>query len=107
MARRLLSILLCGLAALCAAGCASIKPAPYATELDFAQIQPGWTRDQVVARFGPPTRTFQVWQENLTIMNYRYNRSSCTIHQISVRPDGTVRDAGPAWDTACDGPSRA
>jgi len=95
------------MAALALAACASIKPAPYATELDFAEIQPGWTRDQVVARFGPPTWTFRVWQENLTIMNYRYSHSSCTIHQVSVRPDGTVRDAGPAWDTHCDGPNKS
>jgi hypothetical protein len=29
----------------------------------------------------------------LTIMNYRYSRGACTIYQVSVRPDGTVRDA--------------
>jgi len=88
------------------AGCAAIGPVPSVTENDFATIQPGMTRDQVVARFGRPTWTFGVWQENLTILNYRYSHSSCTIYQVSVRPDGTVRDASPAWDPKCDGPSR-
>ena len=87
-------------------GCAAIGPVPSVTENDFATIQPGMTRDQVVARFGRPTWTFGVRQENLTIMNYRDNHSSCTIYQVSVRPDGTVRDASPAWDPKCDGPSR-
>jgi hypothetical protein len=25
---------------------------------------------------------------------------------VSVRPDGTVRDAGTGWDPACDAPNR-
>jgi hypothetical protein len=87
-------------------GCASIGPSPSVTENDFATIEPGMTRDEVVARFGRPTWTFGVRQENLTIMNYRYSHSSCTIYQVSVRPDGTVRDAGSAWDPKCDGPNR-
>ena len=86
--------------------CAAIGPVRSLTENDFATIQPGMTRDELLARFGPPTWTFGVWQENLTIWNYRYSHSACTIYQVSVRPDGTVRDAGPAWDTACDGPNR-
>jgi len=94
------------LACLALSACAAIGPPQTATEADFATIRPGMTRDEVVARFGRPTWTFGVWQESLTIMNYRYSHSACTIWQVSVRPDGTVRDAGPAWDTACDGPSR-
>lgn len=84
--------------------CAAVGPAPSATEADFAAIRPGMTREQVIARFGPPAWTFGVRQENLTIMNYRYRYGSCTIYQVSVRPDGTVRDASPAWDPACDQP---
>ena len=92
------------LSLLALSACAPIAPAPAASENDFATIRPGMTRDQVVARFGPPSWSFAVWQENLTIMNYRYSHSACTIYQVSVRPDGTVRDAGPAWDPACDMP---
>ena len=87
--------------------CTLIAPGPSVTESDFATIQPGMTQAQVIARFGRPTWSFGVWQEHLTIMNYRYSHSACTIYQVSVRPDGTVRDAGPAWDPHCDGPSRS
>ncbi len=78
-------------------------PAP--TEADFATIRPGMTAQEVLNRFGRPTSTFGVRQENLTIWNYRFNPSDCVIYQVSVRPDGTVRDAGSAWDPSCDGPS--
>jgi len=93
-------------ASLALSACALTIPGPSVTEADFATIHPGMTRDQVIARFGPPTWSFGVRQENLTIMNYRYSHSACTIYQVSVRPDGTVRDAGPTWDPACDGPDR-
>jgi len=95
-----------GLAAplLMLSACAAIGPVPSATEADFAAIRPGMTRDQVIARFGQPAWSFGVRQENLTVMNYRYSYGSCTIYQVSVRPDGTVRDASPASDPKCDLP---
>ena len=74
------------------------------TEADFMTIQPGWTSQQVLTTFGPPTWTFRVWQESLTIWNYRYYRGDCIIYQVSMRPDGVVRDAGTGWDPACDAP---
>lgn len=87
-------------------GCASWGPIVNgSTEADYMTIKPGMTRDEVVARFGRPTWAFGVRQENLTILNYRYNRNDCVIYQVSVRPDGIVRDANSAWDPACDGPS--
>ena len=93
--------------ALAMAGCAVITTSgPRPTEADFVAIQPGMHREELLSRLGPPTWTFGVRQENLTIWNYRYNRSDCWIYQISVRPDGTVRDAGQGWDPACNGPSR-
>lgn len=88
------------------AACSAFGPArPALTEADFATITPGTTQDQVLGRFGRPTWIFGVRQENLSIWNYRFNRSDCIIYQVSVRPDGTVRDASPAYDPACDGPS--
>lgn len=88
---------------LAAAGCAAFGPLPPAlTEADFATIQPGMTSNQVLARFGRPTWVFGVWQEHLSIWNYRYNRNDCIIYQVSVRPDGTVRDAAQGYDPACD-----
>ena len=48
------------------------------------------------------TWVFGVRQENLSIWNYRYSRTDCIIYQVSMRPDGTVRDSAQGYDPACD-----
>ena len=91
------------LSSLVVAGCTAFGPLPPAlTENDFATIRPGMASSEVLARFGRPTWVFGVRQENLSIWNYRYNRNDCIIYQVSVRPDGTVRDAAQGYDPACD-----
>ena len=85
------------------AGCsttASNRPDPKSV---FATITPGMTQGDVLARLGPPTWTSRVRQEDLTILNYRFSHSECLIYQVSVRPDGSVRDTGTGLDAACDG----
>ena len=77
---------------------------PALTEADFAALKPGMTQQDVLARVGRPTWIFGVRQESLSIWNYRFNRSDCVIYQVSMRPDGTLRDAAPGYDPACDGP---
>ena len=87
------------------AGCAAMTSAGKSpTESDFATIQAGMRSQEVLDRFGRPTWVFGVRQEDLTIWNYRFNRSDCIIYQVSVRPDGTVRDSGTASDPACARP---
>ena len=93
------------MSALAMAGCTAITSASHPTEDDFAEILPGMQREELLGPPGAADLTFGVRQENLTIWNYRYNRTDCWIYQISVRPDGTVRDAGPGWDPACSGGS--
>lgn len=89
------------------AGCGAIGPiGPMATEANLAAIKPGMTRDEVLSRVGRPTWVFGVRQENLSIWNYRFYRGDCVIYQISIRPDGTVRDSATGYDPACDGPNR-
>ena len=68
------------------------------------QFEPGMTSAEVLARVGPPTWRFGVRQEGLTIWNYRYNRNDCVIYQVSMKPDGTMKDAAPGYDPGCDGP---
>ena len=88
------------------AGCAGYgAPGRGATDADFTALQPGMTRDQVLARVGRPHWVFGVRQESLAIWNYRNNHASCLVWQVSVRPDGTVRDVGTSPDPACDGPN--
>ncbi len=72
---------------------------------DFATITPGMSSQEVLVKFGPPTWTFGVRQENMTIWNYRYYHGDCIIYQVSMLPNGTVRDAGTGWDPRCDGPN--
>ncbi|HKW83242.1 MAG TPA: hypothetical protein VJN68_05750 [Burkholderiaceae bacterium] len=83
-------------------GCAGLPYAKMPVESDFSAIREGMTGNEVLARVGAPTWTFRVRQESLTIWNYRYNRNDCLIYQISMRPTGTVRDAGISQDPACD-----
>ena len=97
-ARRLLAPVL----VVCLAGCAALQNAKIPTESELSSIKAGMTRDEVLASVGPPTWTFKVRQEDLAIWNYRYNRNDCVIYQISMRPNGTVRDVGTGLDPACD-----
>ena len=93
-------------AAAAIAGCTGlVAPGRGPVEADFLALQPGMTRAQVLSRVGHPNWVFGVRQENLSIWNYRYDRSSCLLYQVSVRPDGTVRDVGTSPDPACDGRS--
>ena len=87
------------------AGCA-VPTRVVPTETQFAAIQPGMTREEVLSRVGRPTWTFGVRQEDLTIWNYRFNPMDFIIFQVSMRPNGTVRDAASAWDPGCDEPAR-
>ena len=92
-------------AAAAIAGCTGlVAPGRAPVEADFVALQRGMTHEQVLARVGRPNWIFGVRQENLSIWNYRYDRSSCLIYQVSVRPNGTVRDVGTSPDPACDGP---
>jgi len=102
------SCALTSLLSMLVAGCAVMEtgPASRPTDAHFADIKPGTTSQEVLNRFGRPNWTFGVRQENLTIWNYRFNPNECLIYQVSVRPDGTVRDAGTGLDPACDGPNQ-
>ena len=89
---------------LAATACSTLPYGSMSTANETPSITPGMTRQEVLNRLGRPTWVYGVWQENLTILNYRFSHSDCTIYQVSVRPDGIVKDAGTAWDPACDGP---
>lgn len=108
-ASRTLSSTLASLAAAAAvaglAACSGMRTGPVPTAADFAAIPVGTPRAQVEARFGPPTWVFGTRLNHLTVLNYRVSHSDCTIHQVSLNPDGTVHDTGTAFDnTLCGGP---
>ena len=80
--------------------------APYIVSDGEQVIQPGMTSAEVIQRLGYPFYQFGVRQDNATIWNYRMRYGSCLIYQVSVLPNGIVKDAGTAPDPACDAPDR-
>ncbi|MET0937448.1 MAG: hypothetical protein ABWX83_15760 [Luteibacter sp.] len=79
---------------------------PYVINEGEQPIQPGMTSSEVIQRLGYPYYQFGVRQDNATIWNYRMRYGSCSIYQVSVLPNGIVKDAGTAPDPACDRPER-
>ena len=80
--------------------------APYVVSEGETVIQPGMTSSEVVQRLGQPYYQFGVRQDNATVWNYRMRYGSCLIYQVSILPNGIVKDANTAFDPACDRPSR-
>ena len=80
--------------------------APYVVSEGEQVIHPGMTSSEVIQRLGYPYYQFGVRQDNATVWNYRMRYGSCLIYQVSVLPNGIVKDAGTAPDPACDVPNR-
>jgi len=80
--------------------------APYVVSEGEQVVQPGMTSSEVVQLLGYPYYRFGVRQDNATIWNYRMRYGSCLIYQVSILPNGIVKDAGTGPDPACDGPNR-
>jgi hypothetical protein len=80
--------------------------APYVVSEGEQVIQPGMTSSEVIQRLGPPYYRFGVRQDNATVWNYRMRYGSCLIYQVSILPNGIVKDASTAPDPACDAPDR-
>jgi hypothetical protein len=80
--------------------------APHVVSEGEQVIQPGMTSSEVIQRLGYPYYRFGVRQDNATIWNYRMRYGSCLIYQVSILPNGLVKDASTAPDPACDGPDR-
>ena len=85
---------------------APLGQATYVVSEGEQVIQPGMTSSEVIQRLGHPYYRFGVRQDNATILNYRMRFGSCLIYQVSILPNGIVRDAGEAADPACDVPDR-
>lgn len=84
----------------------SVGQAPYVVSEGEQVIQPGMTSSEVIQRLGHPYYQFGVRQDNATVWNYRMRYGSCLIYQVSILPNGIVKDAGTAQDPACDVPDR-
>ena len=76
--------------------------APYVVSEGEQVIQPGMTSAEVIQRLGHPYYRFGVRQDNAAVWNYRMRYGSCLIYQVSILPNGIVKDASTAPDPACD-----
>jgi hypothetical protein len=80
--------------------------APYVVSEGEQVIQPGMTSAEVIARLGHPYYQFGVRQDNATIWNYRMRYGSCLIYQVTMLPNGIVKEAGTGPDPTCNAPDR-
>ena len=69
-------------------------------------IQPGMTSSEVIQKLGAPYYQFGVRLDNATVWNYRMRYGSCLVYQVSILPNGIVKDASTVLDPACDVPDR-
>ena len=69
-------------------------------------IQPGMTSSEVIQKLGAPYYQFGVRLDNATVWNYRMRYGSCLVYQVSILPNGIVKDASTVPDPACDMPDR-
>ncbi|HEV8690666.1 MAG TPA: hypothetical protein VGQ91_10250 [Ideonella sp.] len=67
----------------------------------FFQIAPGMRSDELRYRLGRPSRVNGIWR-GATVWSWRYESPFCQWFQVTVEPDGTVRDAGFGPDPLCE-----
>jgi len=111
---KITSLVLLGTLAGCAGGSIGVggvsggygAQAPYVVSEGEQVIHPGMTSSEVIRRLGHPYHRFGVRQDNATVWNYRMRYGSCLIYQVSILPNGVVKDASTAPDPACDAPDR-
>ena len=79
------------------------------TPANFATLQPGMTRADVLSHIGHPVGVFPIGYQKLQVWNYRFGNpeGDCVLFQVSIsNTTGLVTDLGPGMDPACDAPSR-
>jgi hypothetical protein len=67
----------------------------------FNQVVPGMTSDELLFRFGRPSHVNGIWR-GATVWSWRYESPFCQWFQVTVEPDGQVRDAGYGPDPLCE-----
>jgi hypothetical protein len=72
------------------------------TETNFETLRPGWSKQQVDDRLGPPSETRGGWRGLGEVWSYRYDwLSQCRWFQVWL-VDDKVREASYAPDPVCD-----
>ena len=74
-------------------------------EKNFARIQPGMRRDEVVAIIGESKSVFGLARDRGYVWNYRYVTPHCFWFQIEFASDDTVRSTGYGQPPECKIPN--
>ncbi len=67
----------------------------------FNEVVPGMSREALLLRLGHPSEVYGIWR-GASVWAWRYESPFCQWFQVTVEPDGTVRDAGYGPDPLCE-----
>jgi hypothetical protein len=73
-------------------------------ELEFADIRPGWTTDEVLREFGPPASRQPNRPIDGQLWAYRYENFECRWFLVDIGPDHKVVGTALGTDPMCDSP---
>lgn len=71
------------------------------TEARFQDVRPGMREETLLATLGRPSHRMGIWR-GATVWSWRYETPFCQWFQVTVEPDGAVRDAGFGPDPLCE-----
>lgn len=72
------------------------------TELNFNQIIPNMSQDEVRQRLGRPGETQGLARDRGQIWSYRYENYACQWFQVELTPDQKVRSTGYGQPPECE-----
>lgn len=67
----------------------------------FNQVMPGMRDSELRYRLGRPANVSGIWR-GASVWSWRYESPFCVWFQVTVEPDGTVRDSGYGPDPLCE-----
>jgi hypothetical protein len=70
-------------------------------EAQFNQVKPGMKQSDLLFELGRPSHVNGIWR-GATVWSWRYDTRFCQWFQVTLEPDGTVRDAGYGPDPLCE-----
>lgn len=78
-----------------------VKTEQVLTELNFNQITPGMTQDEVRQRLGRPSETQGLGRSRGVVWNYRYENHFCQWFQVEISQEQQVRSTGYGQPPEC------
>lgn len=70
-------------------------------EDQFDRVRPGMSADELRRLIGRPGEVMPIWR-GAVVWSWRYESPFCQWFQVTLEPDGRVRDAGRGPDPLCE-----